>query len=246
LERSAPATTSSKSVEDDDGYVWVMLHSGSRGIGNNIGGYFIEKAQEEMRRYHILHFLPDKDLAYLVEHSEVYDDYMEAVGWAQDFAVENRKSMMHRVLNALRTTFPGFMVTDQAVECHHNYVTKEQHFGSNVLVTRKGAVQARQGTMGIIPGSMGVGSFIVRGKGNKDSFCSCSHGAGRTMSRTKAKQMITLDQHKRGDEGHRVADRRIDPRRVPLAYKPLGAVMEAQDDLVEIVHRLKPLINVKG
>jgi tRNA-splicing ligase RtcB len=154
--------------------------------------------------------------------------------------------MMHATLNALRTVFPGFMVVDQAVECHHNYVTKEQHFGSNVLVTRKGAVQARAGTMGIIPGSMGVGSFIVRGKGNKDSFCSCSHGAGRTMSRTKAKQMITLDQHAEAMKG---IEARLDKDILdesPLAYKPLGAVMEAQDDLVEIVHRLKPLINVKG
>jgi tRNA-splicing ligase RtcB len=233
-------------TEDEDGYVWVMLHSGSRGIGNAIGGYFIEKAQDEMRRYHILDYLPDQDLSYLVEHTQIYDDYMEAVEWAQEFAVENRKAMMHATLNALRTVFPGFMVVDQAVECHHNYVTKENHFGSNVLVTRKGAVQARAGTMGIIPGSMGVGSFIVRGKGNKDSFCSCSHGAGRTMSRAKAKQMITLDQHAEAMQG---IEARLDKDILdesPLAYKPLGAVMEAQDDLVEIVHRLKPLINVKG
>jgi tRNA-splicing ligase RtcB len=233
-------------TEDEDGYVWVMLHSGSRGIGNAIGEYFIEKAQEEMQRYHIFDYLPNADLAYLVEHTEIYDDYMDAVSWAQEFAVENRKSMMHATLNALRTVFPGFTVTEKAVECHHNYVTKEQHFGANVLVTRKGAVQAREGTMGIIPGSMGVGSFIVRGKGNKDSFCSCSHGAGRTMSRTKAKNMITLDQHKSAMEG---IEARLDADILdesPLAYKPLGAVMEAQDDLVEIVHRLKPLINVKG
>jgi tRNA-splicing ligase RtcB len=233
-------------TQDQDGYVWVMLHSGSRGIGNAIGRYFIEKAQEEMRRYHVMQYLPDQDLAYLVEHTQVYDDYMHAVGWAQDFAVENRKTMMHRVLNALRTAFPGFMVTDQAVECHHNYVTKEQHFGKNVLVTRKGAVQAREGTMGIIPGSMGVGSFIVRGKGNKDSFCSCSHGAGRTMSRTVAKKLITLDQHREVMKGieSRIDEDILDES--PFAYKPLGAVMAAQDDLVEIVHRLTPLINVKG
>lgn len=233
-------------TEDEEGFVWVMLHSGSRGIGNSIGTYFIEKAQEEMRRYHIAQYLPDQDLSYLVEHTEVYDDYMFAVNWAQDFAVENRKAMMHQTLNAIRSVFPNFTVTQQAVECHHNYVTKEAHFGSNVLVTRKGAVQAREGTMGIIPGSMGVGSFIVRGKGNKDSFCSCSHGAGRTMSRAKAKKMITLDQHAEAMKG---IEARLDADILdesPLAYKPLGAVMEAQDDLVEIVHRLKPLLNVKG
>jgi tRNA-splicing ligase RtcB len=239
--------------EDEDQQVWVMLHSGSRGIGNAIGTYFIEKAMEEMRRYHITPNLPknskgkpDEDLSYLVEHSEIYDDYMTAVMWGQDFAVENRKAMMQQVLGAFRSVFPDFMVTEHAVECHHNYVTKEQHFGANVLVTRKGAVQAREGTMGIIPGSMGVGSFIVRGKGNKDSFCSCSHGAGRTMSRAKARKMITLDQHREAMQG---IESRIDMDILdesPAAYKPLGAVMEAQDDLVEIVHRLKPLINVKG
>lgn len=232
--------------EDGDGFVWVMLHSGSRGIGNAIGSYFIEKAQEEMRRYHIAQYLPDQDLSYLVEHTEIYDDYMFAVDWAQDFAVENRKAMMHSVLNAIRTVFPSFTVTQQAVECHHNYVTKEAHFGQNVLVTRKGAVQAREGTLGIIPGSMGVGSFIVRGKGNKDSFCSCSHGAGRTMSRTQAKKMFTLDQHREAMKG---IESRIDEDildETPGAYKPLSAVMAAQDDLVEIVHQLRPLLNVKG
>lgn len=231
---------------DDDGFVWVMLHSGSRGIGNKIGTYFIEKAKEEMVRYHIDKFLPDKDLSYLVEHTEVYDDYVNAVDWAQEYAMENRKAMMEAVLKVLHQTLPPFMVTDQAVNCHHNYVTKEHHFGENVWVTRKGAVQAREGTMGIIPGSMGTGSFIVRGLGNKDSFCSCSHGAGRVMSRTQAKKVISMEDHAKAMVG---IEARLDADILdesPSAYKPISAVMDAQSDLVEIVHRLRQVLNVKG
>jgi tRNA-splicing ligase RtcB len=245
-------------VIDEDGYVGLMLHSGSRGIGNAIGSYFIEKAHEEMLRWHIADHLPavtdrrngkrkpDADLSYLVEHTELYDDYIEAVQWAQEFAQENRRAMAHAVLNVMHAVLPPFMITGQAVECHHNYVTMEQHFGANVWVTRKGAVQAREGTLGIIPGSMGTGSFIVRGLGNKDSFCSCSHGAGRTMSRTKAKKLITMEQHAEAMQG---IEARLDADVLdesPAAYKPIGAVMAAQDDLVEVVHRLHQVLNVKG
>lgn len=231
---------------DESDQVWVMLHSGSRGVGNKIGMYFIEAAKREMERYFIDQFLPDKDLAYLVEHTEIFGDYVEAVHWAQDYALENRKAMMHTTLNAIRGHLPGFAITDVAVNCHHNYVAIENHFNANVYVTRKGAVRAREGDLGIIPGSMGAGSFIVRGKGNRDSFCSCSHGAGRKMSRGQAKKAISLEDHAKAMRG---IEARLDADVLdesPAAYKDIGAVMAAQDDLVEIVYRLRQVVNVKG
>lgn len=228
----------------EDDAVWLMLHSGSRGAGNKIGSYFINRAKEEMRRWFI--HLPDEDLAYLPEGSELFDDYTEAVEWAQDFAMENRKAMMEATLGALRQHTRPFTITDIAVNCHHNYIAKENHFGANVWVTRKGAVRARRGDLGIIPGSMGTGSFIVRGLGNAESFCSCSHGAGRRMSRGKAKQAITLEMHAEataGIECRKDADV-IDES--PAAYKDIGAVIAAQSDLIEVVHRLRQVVNVKG
>lgn len=236
---------------DEDDQVWIMLHSGSRGVGNKIGSYFIERAKEDMVRRHMMTHLPDGDLAFLTEGDVLYDDYMEGVGLGQDYAMENRKAMMAAVLAALqrlvdRNYLPPFAVTEEAVNCHHNYVTKESHFGENVLVTRKGAVQAREGTLGIIPGSMGTGSFIVRGLGNADSFCSCSHGAGRVMSRTQAKKMISMEDHAKAMVG---IEARLDADIIdesPAAYKPIGAVMAAQADLVEIKHRLRQVVNVKG
>jgi len=231
---------------DENDAVWIMLHSGSRGVGNRIGTYFIQKAKEEMERYHIDKYLADKDLSYLVEHTELFDDYVNAVGWAQDYALENRKAMMEAILSVLHKSLPEFSVTDQAVNCHHNYISRENHYGSNVWITRKGAVRARTGDLGIIPGSMGTGSFIVRGLGNKDSFCSCSHGAGRVMSRTQANREITLEQHAAAMEG---IEARLDKDVLdesPAAYKDIGAVMAAQDDLVEIVYRLRQVLNVKG
>lgn len=231
---------------DEAGAVWVMLHSGSRGPGNKIGSYFIEAAKREMERYYITDYLPDQDLAYLVEHTELFDDYVEAVHWAQDFALENRKAMMEATLDALRRHLPVFDVTDMAVNCHHNYVEKENHYGANVWVTRKGAVRARSTDLGIIPGSMGTGSFIVRGKGNADSFCSCSHGAGRAMSRGAAKKSISLEDHAKAMSGieARLDDGVLDES--PAAYKDISAVMAAQTDLVEVVHTLRQIINVKG
>jgi len=231
---------------DEEDRVGVMLHSGSRGIGNAIGTYFINKAKEEMLRYHIAPYLADEDLSYLVEHTEVYDDYVEAVGWAQDFAMANRQTMMDAVLGVMRQMLPPFLTDQVAINCHHNYVTKEQHFGKPVMVTRKGAVQAREGTLGLIPGSMGTGSFVVRGLGNPNSFNSCSHGAGRVMSRTKAKKLISMEQHAKAMEG---IEARLDAEVLdesPAAYKPIGAVMDAQSDLVEIVNRLRQILNVKG
>ena len=226
--------------------VWVMLHSGSRGAGNKIGSYFIERAKKEMDRWYITPYLPDKDLAYLVEHTELFDDYCEAVLWAQDFASENRKAMMQAVLGVLHVHFGDYMLTGSAINCHHNYISRENHFGANVLVTRKGAIRAREGDMGIIPGSMGAKSFIVRGKGNKESFCSCSHGAGRKLGRKEAMRLYTADDlaaQTLGIECPKDADR-VDE--IPAAYKSIEKVMENQSDLVEVVHTLRQVINVKG
>lgn len=231
-------------LDEHDG-VWLMLHSGSRGVGNRIGTHFIEKAKRDMEQWHI--HLPDDDLAYLPEGTEHFDQYVEAVEWAQNFARINREVMMSRVIQAVRDVLGfGFEARMEAVNCHHNYVSRENHYGKNVLVTRKGAVRAREGEMGIIPGSMGARSFIVRGLGNEQSFCSCSHGAGRVMSRTKAKKLVSLVEHRqatadvecRKDEG--VIDE------TPSAYKPIEKVMEAQKDLVEVVYTLKQVVCVKG
>ncbi|MDE0053138.1 MAG: RtcB family protein [Gammaproteobacteria bacterium] len=229
---------------DEDDAVWAMLHSGSRGIGNAIGRYYIELAKDDMRRFFIN--LPDKDLAYLVEGTGHFKDYVDAVSWAQDFARMNREAMMARVLRALREAVKPFEQTATAVNCHHNYVERENHFGKNVWVTRKGAVRARAGDLGIIPGSMGARSYIVAGKGNAESFHSCSHGAGRVMSRGEAKRTFTLQNHRdatagvecRKDEG--VIDE------TPGAYKDIDAVMEAQKSLVDVVHTLKQVVCVKG
>jgi tRNA-splicing ligase RtcB len=222
-----------------------MLHSGSRGVGHRIGSYFIEQARKDMERYFIQ--LPDKNLAYIPEGSKMFREYTLSVAWAQDYARINREVMMARVLDALQDEIPvPFTLKEEAVNCHHNYISHEYHFGKKVWVTRKGAVRARKGDMGIIPGSMGAKSFIVRGLGNEDSFCSCSHGAGRVMSRTAARKLVTLDEHKKAVAGVecRVDESVIDE--TPSAYKSIEKVMEAQQDLIEIVHTLKQVVCVKG
>lgn len=229
---------------DETDTVWVMLHSGSRGAGNKIGSYFIEKAKREMERYYIT--LPDRDLSYLVEGSEIFDDYVEAVDWAQEYARVNREIMMANVLHVMHKLLPPFICTSKAVNCHHNYVERERHFGENVLVTRKGAVRAGENDLGIIPGSMGAKSFIVRGKGNRDSFCSCSHGAGRSMSRTEAKKRFTLEDHAKATEGVECRKDIDVIDETPASYKDIDAVMAAQIDLIEIVHTLKQVLCVKG
>ncbi len=212
---------------DEADRVWVMLHSGSRGVGNAIGSYFIELAKEDMRRWYIN--LPDEDLAYFPEGTEHFDDYVEAVGWAQDFAALNRRMMMTNVIRAIRSVITKpFEAEVEAVNCHHNYVSREHHFGQNVLVTRKGAVRAAEGVMGIIPGSMGAKSFIVRGRGNKEAFDSCSHGAGRLMSRAEAKRRFTLDDHMRATAGVECRKDEGVIDETPAAYKPIEAVMAAQ------------------
>jgi tRNA-splicing ligase RtcB len=230
---------------DEKDAVWMMLHSGSRGIGNAIGSFFIALAKEDMRRHFIN--LPDEDLAYFPEGTEHFDDYVEAVGWAQDFAALNRRMMMTNTIRAVRSVITKpFEAEVEAINCHHNYVQKERHFGENVLVTRKGAVRAAEGVMGIIPGSMGAKSFIVRGRGNKESFDSCSHGAGRLMSRTEAKKRFTLADHAEATAGVECRKDQGVIDETPAAYKPIEAVMAAQADLVEIVHTLKQVVCVKG
>lgn len=231
---------------DEADRVWVMLHSGSRGTGNLIGSYFIERAREQLAHRVLGFHLPDKDLAFFMEGEPLFDDYVEAVSWAQDYARENREAMMARVLHELRHRLPKFQLEKMAVNCHHNYVQKETHGDVDLLVTRKGAVSARAGELGIIPGSMGAKSFIVRGLGNADSFHSCSHGAGRVMSRTAARQQITLAQHR---EATAHVECRKDAGVIdesPAAYKDIDAVMAAQSDLVEIVHTLRQVLCVKG
>ena len=229
---------------DENDAVWVMLHSGSRGIGNVIGRYFIALAKKDMGRH--VFSLPDKDLAYFTAGAEHFDDYVEAVQWAQDYAWTNRREMMRLVLEALAQHLPPFEISKEAINCHHNYVAIEEHFGERVYLTRKGAIRAGEGELGIIPGSMGARSYIVRGKGNAQAFSSCAHGAGRRMSRGMAKRTFnrtdleqqTLGVECRKDKG--VLDE------IPGAYKDIDQVMENQQDLVETVHTLKQVLCVKG
>ncbi len=231
---------------DEENQVWFMLHSGSRGVGNRIGTYFISLAKKEMERHQAN--LPDRDLSYLREGSKHFDEYVEAVHWAQEFAMENRRLMMDAVVTAVGSldSIPPFETTAEAVNCHHNYVAIEHHYGEKVFVTRKGAVRARLGDMGIIPGSMGARSFIVRGKGNDESFHSCSHGAGRAMSRREAKRRFTLEDHVRATAGVECRKDKDVIDETPAAYKSIDAVMNAQQDLVDIVHTLKQVVCVKG
>lgn len=230
---------------DENDNVWVMLHSGSRGIGNMIGSYYIEKAKRKMEMFHIS--LPDGDLAYLPEGDDDFEMYVEAVNWAQEYALENRKVMMQAVLQVLRDNIKvDFHVTSEAINCHHNYIAKENHFGKNMWITRKGAIRAREGDLGIIPGSMGQRSYIVRGKGHPQSYCSCSHGAGRKMSRAEAKRTFSIQDlisQTDGVECRKDADV-LDE--IPGAYKSIDAVMTLQQDLIEVVHTLKAVLCVKG
>jgi tRNA-splicing ligase RtcB len=230
---------------DEEDNVWVMLHSGSRGIGNMIGRAFIEKAKQEMERWHI--HLPDNDLAYLPEGSEHFDSYVSAVDWAQNYAKMNRELMFNVVVNCVshalkRQVNPSLVV----INCHHNYVELENHFGENVYVTRKGAVRAREGDFGIIPGSMGARSFIVVGKGNKESFCSCSHGAGRKMSRSEAKKKFTVEDLQAATAGVECRKDADVIDEIPQAYKDIDEVMNNQSDLVDRVAILRQVLCVKG
>jgi tRNA-splicing ligase RtcB len=229
---------------DEADRVWVMLHSGSRGVGNRIGSYFIALAKREMERWFVR--LPDADLAYLAEGSQHFDDYVAAVSWAQDFARLNRALMMQATLRAMSGVLGELGADEMAVNCHHNYVARERHYGREVWVTRKGAVRAGKGELGIIPGSMGTRSYIVRGKGDPESFCSCSHGAGRAMSRAEARRRFTLEDHERATAGIECRKDADVIDETPAAYKDIDAVMAAQADLVEVVHTLRQVVCVKG
>ncbi len=231
---------------DEADRVWVMLHSGSRGVGNRIGMHFIQLAQKDMKRH--MSNLPDKDLAYFEEGAEHFDDYVFAVDWAQRYARTNRDVMMAAILETMAQSkeLPAFTTTELAVNCHHNYVQREEHYGEDVYVTRKGAVSAAAGELGIIPGSMGARSFIVRGKGNAESFHSCSHGAGRRLSRTKAKKQFSLEDHIAATEGIECRKDAAVIDETPMAYKDIDAVMAAQTELVDIVHTLRQVVCVKG
>jgi tRNA-splicing ligase RtcB len=232
---------------DLDNNVWIMLHSGSRNIGKSLAEMHIYGAKEEMKKMFIN--LPDPDLAYYVEQTPQYDEYVFDLTWAQDYARENREEMMRRIMKDVSYAVfkeDGKVQKLMEVNCHHNYVSKENHYGENVLVTRKGAVRARSGDLGIIPGSMGAKSYIVKGLGNPESFHSCSHGAGRRMSRGEAKRRFTVDDlalqtagiECRKDEG--VIDE------IPEAYKNIDEVMNNQSDLVEVVAQLRQIMCIKG
>ena len=229
---------------DENQDVWIMLHSGSRGLGNVIGTYFIELAKKEAQ--HRFGHVPDKDLSYFAEGSNSFHDYVEAVEWAQEYAFENRREMMRLILEAIRPLLPPFQMTKEAINCHHNYVSREQHFGEDLLITRKGAIRAGRDELGIIPGSMGARSYIVKGKANPESFCSCSHGAGRKMSRSKAKLLFSQDDliHQTQGIECRKDSGAIDE--IPSAYKDIDQVMANQSDLVEILHTLKQILCIKG
>lgn len=229
--------------EHDD--VWVMLHSGSRGIGNMIGTHFIERAKRRMEQYFI--HLPDSDLAFLPEDTDDFREYVCAVEWAQNYALENRRVMMETVIAALHRHIPvEFTTTMEAVNCHHNYIDREHHFGRNMWITRKGAIRAREGDLGIIPGSMGQRSYVVQGLGHPQSYCSCSHGAGRRMSRSEARRTFTIaDLHDQTMGVECRKDQEIIDE-IPAAYKDIDTVMHNQRDLVTVLHTLRAVLCVKG
>ncbi len=229
---------------DENQDLWIMLHSGSRGIGNRIGTFFIELAKKDMERWDI--HLPDRNLAYFPEGSEHFGDYMQAVSWAQNYALENRCQMMRLIAEAIAKQLPPFEITQEAINCHHNYVASEHHYGKDVWITRKGAIRAREGDLGIIPGSMGARSYIVRGKGNPESFCSCAHGAGRLMSRGEAKRRFSLQDLAAQTQGVECRKDKGVLDEIPGAYKDIDAVMANQTDLVDVVHVLKQVLTVKG
>ncbi|WP_325049088.1 RtcB family protein [Dongshaea marina] len=230
--------------QDEQKQLWVLLHSGSRGIGNRIGCYFIELARQQAAE-HRLH-LTDRDLAYFSEGSESFDDYMQAVQWAQEYARLNRERMMQEILKVLQTELGPFKLSNPAISCHHNFVARETFDGEPLWITRKGAIQAYPGQPGIIPGSMGAKSYIVRGLGNPESFCSCSHGAGRRLSRTAARKQFSLDELERQTRGIECRTDKGVLDEIPTAYKDIDKVMSNQRDLVEIQHTLHQLINIKG
>ena len=231
-------------VRTDGAAVWIMLHSGGRRIGDAIGTYFTQLARKDMERQRKK--LPAKDLAYIEEGADHFTDYVEALGWAQRYALENRRLMMKLVIAAIRPLLPPFRATETAIECHHNYVAQETHFGREIYVTRKGAIRAGRGDLGIIPGSMGARSYIVRGLGNTDAIDSCAHGAGRRLSRSAAKRHYTTADLERQTAGIECRKDTGVLDEIPAAYKDIDTVMANSSDLVEILHTLRQVVCVKG
>lgn len=229
---------------DEEERLWIMLHSGSRGIGNIMASFFIARAKTLAKENG--EELPDIYLASLKEGTEDFDWYMKAAHWAQDYAMANRQIILEDVLEALRVLKPSTELEGEIVNCHHNYVAQEEHFGETIWVTRKGAIRAGLGERGIIPGSMGACSYIVEGLGNEESFCSSSHGAGRKMSRTEAKKRFSVNELKAQTKG--VVCRKdagvLDE--IPKAYKSIEAVMAQQSDLTKTIHELKQILCIKG
>lgn len=230
--------------EDTEGNCWIMLHSGSRNIGKTLAEIHIDRAKDSMKKLFIT--LPDPDLAYFAESTPEYDYYIKDLIWAQDYAAQNREVMIENILVSISKVLGIQVLTSTRINCHHNYASKENHYGENVLITRKGAVRARQGDMGIIPGSMGTKSYIVEGLGNKESFMSCSHGAGRRMSRSEAKRRFTLEDLTSQTEGVNCRKDGGVLDEIPGAYKNIDEVMENQKDLVKIVATLKQFMCIKG
>lgn len=231
---------------DKEDRVWIMLHSGSRGVGNRIGSFFIAAAKEDMIK-HNQRTPTDTNLSYLSAGSDMFENYIVAVDWAQKYAAANRAAMLHCVTEAVEKELGRKIEFDDlAVNCHHNYVNYEKHGNQWMYVTRKGAVSAKKDQLGIIPGSMGAKSYIVRGKGNSDSYHSCSHGAGRTMSRRRAKEEFTVEDHVKATAGVECRKDISVIDETPGAYKSIEAVMAAQTDLVDIVYELHQVVCVKG
>jgi tRNA-splicing ligase RtcB len=229
---------------DEQDEVWLVLHSGSRGVGNQLAQRHITEAKGLMKRYMIS--LEDPDLAYFVADTPEFDAYVRDLLWAQEYAMGNRQEMLDRALDSMTWLLGRPVAPTSVINCHHNYAEQENHNGRNVWITRKGAIRARKSDLGVIPGSMGAQSFIVKGLGNEASYCSCSHGAGRTMSRSRAKKELEWKDSDmagiawQGDRKDALLDEH------PLSYKPIGDVMAAQADLCEIVHTLHQVANYKG
>ena len=234
---------------DEHNNAWIMLHSGSRNIGKTRAEYHIDIAKGLMKEYFIS--LPDPDLAYLIQDTPQFKAYIADLLWCQEYAKQNRNEMMLRVIKDISyhlydTERRYDHLVDMRVDCHHNFTQIENHYDKNIWITRKGAVSAREGQLGIIPGSMGTRSYIVKGKGNIDSFCSCSHGAGRAMSRNQAKKKFTIEDHIKATEGVECRKDEDVIDETPMAYKDIDAVMDSQSDLVEVVATLKQILCVKG
>ena len=230
-------------VLDEEGYAWAFLHSGSRGVGNRIATNHIKIAKALMEKWYIN--LPDADLAYLVEDTPEFNDYMKDLDWAQEFALLNREEMMERIIRLLQYRCGDFEPVE-TIQCHHNFTQREHHFGKNILVSRKGAIEAREGQLGLIPGSMGTRSYVVRGKGNAASFNTAPHGAGRRLSRNKARNNFTMEDFDRDMAGIEVNRSEAFLDELPGAYKDIDLVMEQSAGLVEVLHTFHQIVNVKG